>query len=118
MWVTTWSQLVVPWVWRATVSDGIISAVRDVNNKKWIQTTAPASHGNSGGPLLDMSNHVVGVITAGVNPELGQNLNFAVPCSEVASLVVTAHQHAIPLNSVTNKTELTLSNGKRPKLPH
>jgi len=94
-----------------TVSDGVVSAVRDVNSKKWIQTTAPTSHGNSGGPLLDMSNHVVGVITAGVNPELGQNLNFAVPCNEVASLVVTAHQHAAPLASVADKTESTLSNG-------
>ncbi|MFZ0761635.1 MAG: trypsin-like peptidase domain-containing protein [Candidatus Sulfotelmatobacter sp.] len=94
-----------------TVSDGVVSAVRDVDNKKWIQTTAPASHGNSGGPLLDMNDHVVGVITAGVNPELGQNLNFAVPCSEVASLLVTAHQHAAPLASVADKTESTLSNG-------
>jgi hypothetical protein len=94
-----------------TVSDGIISSVRDVNNKRWIQTTAPASHGNSGGPLLDMSNHVVGVVTAGVNPELAQNLNFAVPCSEVASLVLSAHQHSTPLPSVASKTESTLSNG-------
>lgn len=94
-----------------TVSDGVISAVRDVSSKKWIQTTAPASHGNSGGPLLDMNEHVVGVITAGVNPELGQNLNFAVPCSEVSSLLVTAHQHVASLASVANKTESTLSNG-------
>lgn len=77
----------------ATVSDGIVSAVRDVSNKKWIQTTAPVSHGNSGGPLLDMSNHVVGVITWGVNLELGQNLNFAAPSSEVTALLITAHQH-------------------------
>lgn len=94
-----------------TVSDGVVSAFRDLNNRKWIQTTAPASHGNSGGPLLDMSDHVVGVITLGVNPELGQNLNFAVPCSEVASLIVTAHQHATPLASVADKTASTLSNG-------
>lgn len=93
-----------------TVSDGIVSAVREVNNKKWIQTTAPASHGNSGGPLLDMSNHVVGVITAGVNSELGQNLNFAVPCSDIASLVLTANQRATPLDSAANGTEATLSN--------
>jgi S1-C subfamily serine protease len=94
-----------------TVSDGIVSAIRDVSNKRWIQTTAPSSHGNSGGPLLDMSNHVVGVITAGVNPELGQNLNFAVPSSDVASLLLTAHQHATPLAYVANRTESTLSNG-------
>lgn len=83
-----------------TVSDGIVSAVRDVENKKWIQTTAPVSHGNSGGPLLDMSDHVVGVITWGVQE--GQNLNFAAPCSEVKELLVTAHQQATPLDSMTS----------------
>lgn len=86
-----------------TVSDGIVSAVRDVSGAKWIQTTAPVSHGNSGGPLLDMSNHVVGVITWGVNLELGQNLNFAAPSSEVTKLLVTARQQAQPLDSVASK---------------
>jgi Trypsin-like peptidase domain len=88
-----------------TVSDGIVSALRDVADKKWIQTTAPVSHGNSGGPLLDLSNHVVGVITWGVNLELGQNLNFAAPCSEVTALLVTARQQAKPLDSVASKGE-------------
>jgi V8-like Glu-specific endopeptidase len=82
-----------------TVSDGIVSALRDAGSKKWIQTTAPVSHGNSGGPLLDMSNHVVGVITWGVNLDLGQNLNFAAPSSAVTALLVTAHQQAQPLES-------------------
>jgi S1-C subfamily serine protease len=70
-----------------TVSDGIVSALRDVAKAKWIQTTAPVSHGNSGGPLLDMNNHVVGVITWGVNLQLGQNLNFAAPANEVKTLL-------------------------------
>jgi hypothetical protein len=85
-----------------TVSDGIVSAIRDVENKKWIQTTAPVSHGNSGGPLLDMNNHVVGVITWGVNLELGQNLNFAAPCDEVTKLLITARQQVKPLTSVSS----------------
>jgi hypothetical protein len=93
-----------------TVSDGIVSAVRDVENKKWIQTTAPVSHGNSGGPLLDLSDHVVGVITWGVNLEMGQNLNFAAPCSEVTALLVAAHQQAKPLDSVANRSD-SLTNG-------
>jgi S1-C subfamily serine protease len=88
-----------------TVSDGIVSALRDVANMKWVQTTAPVSHGNSGGPLLDMNNHVVGVITWGVNLELGQNLNFAAPCSEVRTLLVTAQQQAKPLDSVVGQGE-------------
>src|SRR5260370_30381884 len=52
-----------------TVSYGIVSAVRGVDSKKWSKTTDPASHGNSGGPLLDISNHVDGDITLGVNPQ-------------------------------------------------
>jgi V8-like Glu-specific endopeptidase len=98
-----------PLGFEGTVSDGVVSALREDGNRKWIQTTTPVSHGNSGGPLLDMNNRVVGVITRGV--PIGQNLNFAAPSNAVASLVVTAHQHAAPLASVADKTESTLSNG-------
>jgi len=94
-----------------TVSDGIVSALRDVANKKWIQTTAPVSHGNSGGPLLDMNDHVVGVITWGVNLELGQNLNFAAPCSEVTALLVTARRQATPLTSIVDKGDGSFAEG-------
>src|SRR5437773_10889986 len=61
-----------------SVSDGIVSGFRKFEDgKNWIQTTAPASHGNSGGPLLVMDGKVAGVLTwkAGA----GENLNFAVP---------------------------------------
>ena len=95
-----------------TVSDGVVSAVREVAGKKWIQTTAPASHGNSGGPLLDMNNNVVGVIALGVNPEVGQNLNFAVPCDEVASLLISAHEQSKSLDSVASKVEGSFTEGK------
>ncbi len=95
-----------------TVSDGVVSAIRDISGKKLIQTTAPASHGNSGGPLLDMSNNVVGVITFGVNPELGQNLNFAVPSNEVAAMLISARQPTKPLDSVGSNTAEGLSEGK------
>ncbi len=94
-----------------TVSDGIVSALRDVAGKKWIQTTAPVSHGNSGGPLLDMTDHVVGVITWGVNLELGQNLNFAAPCNGVAELLLVAHQQARPLDSVADRDDATSTAG-------
>ena len=69
-----------------TVSDGIISALRDEKaDVGWIQTTAPVSPGNSGGPLILMDGSVVGVITWGV--KIGQNLNFAAPSNEVAELL-------------------------------
>ena len=87
-----------------TVSDGIVSALRNDGDKKWIQTTAPVSHGNSGGPLLNMSNRVVGVITWGV--QSGQNLNFAAPSDELADLLVTAQHQA---KSVASKSDSSIS---------
>jgi S1-C subfamily serine protease len=76
-----------------TVSDGIVSALRsETPAKNWIQTTAPVSHGNSGGPLLDVHGNVVGVITWGVNVEKGQNLNFATPSDKVQSLLAMHEQ--------------------------
>jgi len=72
-----------------SVSDGIVSGFRtDEQGKSWIQTTAPASHGNSGGPLLVMDGKVIGVLTwkAGA----GENLNFAVPSKLIAPLLVSS----------------------------
>jgi hypothetical protein len=67
-----------------TVTDGIVSSIRESDGKKWIQTTAPISHGNSGGPLLDMRGRVIGVVT--LTSKEGQNLNFAIPADDVKVL--------------------------------
>ena len=50
-----------------------------------IQTTAAISPGSSGGPLMTLDGHVVGVTTAGVVD--GQNLNFAVAVSQTRRLL-------------------------------
>src|SRR4029077_7492198 len=69
-----------------SVTDGIVSAFRtDERNASWIQTTAPISPGNSGGPLLRLDGTVVGVTTW--NMKLGQNLNFAATSNEVSTLL-------------------------------
>ena len=66
-------------------SEGIISAnQREIGGQIFIQTTAPISHGNSGGPLIDKYGRVIGITTAGI--ESGQNLNLAVPISNVAKI--------------------------------
>lgn len=65
-----------------TVSTGIVSAKnREAQGSTWIQVTAPVSHGNSGGPLLNKNGEVIGVIQGGW--EAGQNLNVAVPINYV-----------------------------------
>jgi S1-C subfamily serine protease len=59
-----------------TVSDGLISAIRDDNGTKLLQISAPISHGSSGGAMFNSNGEVIGITSAGY--EDGQNLNFAV----------------------------------------
>ena len=66
----------------ATLSEGIVSGHRAGSEPiPRLQFTAPVSPGSSGGPLLDSAGRVVGVVTA--LRRGGQNLNFAVPASEI-----------------------------------
>ncbi|HZB45740.1 MAG TPA: trypsin-like peptidase domain-containing protein [Pyrinomonadaceae bacterium] len=68
-----------------SVSDGIVSAVREVPNLgKIIQITAPISHGNSGSPVFNMKGQVVGVVTIRVMN--GQNINLALGAGRAAEL--------------------------------
>lgn len=64
-----------------TVSDGIISGFRELENVSMIQFTAPVSHGSSGGALLNMYGELIGLITGGYDE--GQNLNLAVGCQTI-----------------------------------
>jgi tetratricopeptide (TPR) repeat protein len=68
-----------------SVTDGIVSAVREVPNVgKIIQITAPISHGNSGSPVFNMKGQVVGVVTVKVTN--GQNINLAIGAARVEKL--------------------------------
>jgi S1-C subfamily serine protease len=68
-----------------SVSDGIVSAVREVpNSYRIIQITAPISHGNSGSPVFNLRGEVLGVVTVKVTN--GQNINLAIAAARVAQL--------------------------------
>ena len=68
-----------------SVSDGIVSAVREVpNSYRIIQITAPISHGNSGSPVFNLKGQVLGVVTVKVTN--GQNINLALEVARVAGL--------------------------------
>ena len=58
-----------------SVSNGIISGFRLIDNVDMIQFTAPISHGSSGGAVLNMYGEVIGISTAGI--DRGQNINLA-----------------------------------------
>jgi tetratricopeptide (TPR) repeat protein len=66
-----------------TVSDGIVSSVRDKGGV--IQITAPISPGSSGSPVFNSKGEVVGV--ASFLFRGGQNLNFAISSSRIRKLL-------------------------------
>jgi len=68
-----------------TVSDGIVSAIREIPDYgRIIQITAPISPGSSGSPVLNMQGEVIGIATFQMVE--GQNLNFAIPSERIVSL--------------------------------
>jgi hypothetical protein len=68
-----------------TVTMGIVSTLsrRFLQIGDVIQIDAAVNHGNSGGPVVDTSGRLVGVVFAGI--EQYQGLNFAVPAERLAA---------------------------------
>lgn len=62
---------------------------------QWLQTTAPISPGNSGGPLVNGRGEVVGINTW--VHALGQNLNFALSAVHVKPMIAAAGAAIHPL---------------------
>ncbi|SFU67042.1 serine protease Do [Pustulibacterium marinum] len=74
-----------PHGFESTVSEGIISSIREVDGyEKVIQITAPISPGSSGSPVMTMDGNVIGVAT--FQYKEGQNLNFAVSANMISKL--------------------------------
>ncbi len=61
-------------------TNGLVSALTGPENDTTnFQFTAPVQPGNSGGPLLDASGHVVGIVVARLDETVkAQNVNFAI----------------------------------------
>lgn len=68
-----------------SVSNGIISGFRTIDNVDMIQFTAPISHGSSGGAVLNMYGDVIGISTAGIDS--GQNINLAVGYESINNFI-------------------------------
>lgn len=67
-----------------TLSEGLISSLREFDDEQYIQTSAAISQGSSGGGLFDSEGRLIG-ITSFFLPD-GQNLNFALPSKWIEEL--------------------------------
>jgi S1-C subfamily serine protease len=69
-----------------TMSEGIVSGLRQLKEfedrkNEFVQITASASPGSSGGAVLNSRGELIGMIRMGADE--GENLNFAIPVSDI-----------------------------------
>lgn len=67
-----------------SVVEGIVSAIREVENQELLQLAMPIEPGNSGGPLVDLQGNVHGIIN--MKSAINDNLGFAIPIRQLQSL--------------------------------
>lgn len=99
-----------------TYSQGIITyADRVVNGVSHVQHDASITHGNSGGPLINVYGEVIGINTWGISDS--QNLNFAVFTAELDNLVygtplTMAEFYELNNDALDKLIDYILANGK------
>lgn len=93
-----------PYGLEGSVSNGIVSAVREISGYgRIIQITASISPGSSGSPVVNMAGQVIGVAT--LQAAEGQNLNFAVPAERISQLKINDVQTFSSLSAETQKNK-------------
>jgi S1-C subfamily serine protease len=99
-----------------TVTGGLVSAkdrtITEPNGSvlvDLVQTDAAISPGNSGGPLLDMTGHVVGINTAVAVQ--GQNIGFAISINRAKDLIDQLRNGETPQHALLGVTTQPAPNG-------
>jgi S1-C subfamily serine protease len=91
------------------LTTGTISSMAGLgNDSSMVQISAPIQPGNSGGPLLDSSGHVIGVVSSNLprtrSGLVAQNVNFAIK-ETVAKAFLQSHR--IPFSDGKNTATLS-----------
>lgn len=94
-----------------TVSEGIIShlvrnvdvgwesAANGVKTFKLLQTTVSITGGNSGGGLYNYRGELIGLNSAGVRPDVAENIAFAVPINDILQFLNSSGDVSISRDS-------------------
>ena len=91
-----------------TVTTGIVSSLSGIkNDSRMLQISAAVQPGNSGGPLIDSSGQIVGMVAAKLNAlgllratgDIPENINFAIKTGAIRDFLdnsVVAYETAAP----------------------
>jgi len=95
-----------------TVTTGIVSSLSGLlNDTRYLQISAAVQPGNSGGPLLDTSGQVVGMVAAKINAlkiaratgDIPENINFAIKTGMIGDFLDNS---VVPYETAEPKGEL------------
>ena len=93
-------------------TSGLVSGLRGLGESEGVfQITAPVQLGNSGGPVLDASGQVIGVVTSKLNAvktavatgDIPQNINFAVTPEALNDFLI---KNKVPVDYFSSKKSL------------
>ncbi len=77
-----------------SVVEGVVSAVRQLEDLTLIQLAIPIEPGNSGGPLVDRNGRVIGVLS--LKSAITDNLGFAMPINQLKPML--EHPNTVPMS--------------------
>lgn len=73
-----------------SITNGLVSQLRDVGNATLFQISAPISPSSSGSPVFNEDGHVVGIAISSLEEENVQNINFALPSNYLLQMMSDA----------------------------
>jgi V8-like Glu-specific endopeptidase len=98
-----------------TVSNGLLSGIRELDGRRLFQISAPISEGSSGSPVFNTSGEVIAVVVSSL--ETGQNLNFAVPINYAKPLLGGTTEEEISALPKRDRSDAQPANGNPPGPP-
>jgi uncharacterized protein (TIGR02145 family) len=90
-----------------TISEGMISGVRNFDSKKLLQITVPISHGSSGCPIVNSDGKLVGIAVGGMSE--GNDINFCIPTNYLKALLEFKGSYPKKLSSLSGSNERKVS---------
>lgn len=73
------------YTFNTTLTKGILSGYRKIEDREFLQSDVTILPGNSGGPLLDSKGCVVGITVAGIVAKGFSGMNFFIPIGDALS---------------------------------